>query len=122
MFILCSFEQASECAEQMEIRWRRHYSRITLVRTAPAWGLSQLTSRNLSRAMATYLGSISTLMLLRPVFNAAIAVVPVPANGSRIVSPAKENILIKRSANAVGYGAGWPLRVDSPLMSVQDER
>src|ERR1041385_8205287 len=72
--------------------------------------------------MARYLGSISTLTLLRPQFIAATAVVPVPQNGSRIVSPAKENILTSRSASATGKGAGWPLRVDSFLMSVHDER
>jgi len=37
--------------------------------------------------MARYFDSISTLTLLRPQFIAATAVVPVPQNGSRIVSP-----------------------------------
>ncbi len=34
--------------------------------------------------------SISTPMLLRQVFKAASNVVPVPTNGSRIVSPARD--------------------------------
>ena len=51
-----------------------------------------------------------------------MAVVPVPANGFKTVSPADENILIKRSASTIGKGAGCPFPVDSPLMSVQDER
>src|SRR2546422_3417959 len=106
VLILCSFEEASECAEQMKFRGDGHYSRTTRVRTAPACGISQLASCSRLRAIATYLGSISTLMLFRPVLNAAMAVVPVPAKGSRIVSPANENILIRRSANVVGYGAG----------------
>src|SRR5436190_21397285 len=61
-------------------------------------------------------------MLLRPDAADATAVEPVPANGSRTVSPANENILIRRSARAVGYGAGCPFLVDSPLISTQEER
>src|SRR5437667_451039 len=42
--------------------------------------------------------------------------------GSSTVSPANENIWIKRSASSTGNGAGCPERVDAPLISVQIER
>src|ERR1035438_5020775 len=73
-----------------------------------------------SFARATYLGSSSFAMLFLPEFMAAMLVVPVPANGSRTVSPTNENRRINRSASSAGYGAGWPLRVDSPLISVHE--
>jgi hypothetical protein len=72
-----------------------------------------------SVASETYLGSISQAMLFRPVFTAAIEVVPVPQKGSSTVSPAKENNLTNRSAKGTGNGAGWPFRVDSPFTSDQ---
>src|SRR6266545_6393546 len=52
-------------------------------------------------------------MLLRPARAAARLVVPVPEKGSRIVSPAKLNILISGSTSSVGYGAGCE-RVEAP--------
>src|SRR5690348_7905434 len=53
-----------------------------------------------------YSFSISTEIEFRPVRMAATAVEPEPANGSRIVSPAKLNMRIRRSANSEGNGAG----------------
>ena len=43
-------------------------------------------------------------MLLRFADIAAMVVVPVPAKGSSTVSPANENILIRRYANSTGNG------------------
>jgi len=57
-------------------------------------------------------------MLLRPQRAQARLVVPVPIKGSSTVSPAKENILTKRSANSSGYGAGC-CRLDVPGKSDQ---
>src|SRR5688500_12858562 len=91
-------------------------------RVAPIAGRMKAASRRRLCAMTRYLVSISTLTLLRLLLSAAMAVVLVLQNGSRMVSPAKENILIKRSASEAGYGAGCPLRVDSLLMSVHVER
>src|SRR5215813_13775389 len=68
-----------------------------------------------------YFGSMSQPMELRPALIAAIVVDPVPKNGSKTVSPANENIRINRSANSAGYGAGWPPRVEAPLISLQTD-
>src|SRR3990172_2876435 len=54
-------------------------------------------------------------MLLRPVWKAAIIVVPEPQNGSRTVSSTNENILTNLVASSIGNGAGWCL-VDAPGM------
>src|SRR5229473_6066888 len=66
-----------------------------------------------------YSCSISIEIEFRPARMAATAVDPDPANGSRIMSPAKLNILIKRSANSGGKGAGCPARRLAPRMSDQ---
>src|ERR1017187_9981122 len=70
-----------------------------------------------SLASARYFGSTSFAMLFLPAFMAAMLVAAVLAKGSSTVSPTKEKRRINRSASSVGYGAGWPLRVDSPLIS-----
>src|SRR5260370_342505 len=62
--------------------------------------------------MSTYGGSTSFAIEFRPAAPAASVVEPVPAKGSRTVSPAKENIRMSRSASSRGYWAGGPGRVE----------
>ena len=59
-----------------------------------------------SRAICTYVGSISIPMLFLPARAAASIVVPVPTNGSSTVSFAKLNIRMSLSASSSGNGAG----------------
>ena len=67
-------------------------------------------------AISRYTGSISYPILFLPASRAAKAVVPVPKNGSKTISPTKENILMSLRASSRGKGAGC-FRVDSPFMS-----
>ena len=53
----------------------------------------------------------------------AISVVPLPANGSKIVSPTKLNSLMQRLGSSIGKGAGCPiffllspLKIQSPFV------
>src|SRR5262245_32525730 len=74
-----------------------------------------------SCASFRYFGSISLAIEFRPEAYAANVVEQVPAKGSSTMSPANENIRINRSASSFGNGAGWPARVDDPLISVQND-
>src|SRR5436190_3428695 len=121
MQVSFAFEQPAKRAEQ-RVLLVAHRSTVSVECVAPkARGIAVASWRRCS-AIFRYAASISLPMLFLPVAIAARFVVPVPTNGSRTVSPANENSLIKRSAKICGYGAGWPRRVDSPLMSTQAER
>src|SRR2546427_12964218 len=68
-------------------------------------GSENNVDNSLSRRLAAkvkYSRSISKFTLFLPHLEAAKAVVPVPMNGSRTVSPTKLNIRMRRSANSRG--------------------
>jgi hypothetical protein len=52
---------------------------------------------------------------------AAALVVPIPANGSRTVSPAKENIRISRSASSSGKAHGCRGSGSGEMSQTDDE-
>ena len=100
MTIRLAFEEAAERAEEARISPRSSfYCRVECVAPNHA--------RHRGRKMESLLSHLQigrfdlVPMLFRPVVIAARFVVPVPANGSRIVSPANEKSLIKRSARAI---------------------
>ena len=61
---------------------------------------------NLVVAFFEKVSSISRPIELLPAFSAAIKVVPLPAKGSKTVSPTKLNIRTSLYANSSGKGAG----------------
>jgi VWFA-related protein len=69
--------------------------------------------------------AVTTLQELTPSrkdLQKALQAADLPTPIRPAAEPAKENILIRRSATSTGYGAGWPSRVEAPRTSDQIER
>ncbi len=118
-----AFKQSPELRGGAGIRVVRGApANITSASVAPTTRCCRAAFAIRCRAISTYAGSISLAIEFLPDIIAACDVEPVPANGSKTVSPAKENILIRRSAISTGNGAGCPSRVEAPRMSAQIDR
>jgi hypothetical protein len=72
----------------------------------PALTQSRRSRSHRARAISFLASSSSTAIARRPSNVATYAVVPDPENGSKTVSPTKENMRISRYGSSSGNGAG----------------